>query len=478
MIFPDYPEHLPDLPPEPERRSEDDQPKNADHEPEQRIEPPFALHHEWEQVARPDKPELDEVPKALKTEIGDVDQLPNLLPPEQRLKESEVTPEMRQQWRWLMRQTPVSVNNYYGDPMVQWPDTQKKFEQLIASGHEGPVGMITKGVITPERAAKLAEYRKQGLNIICLVSISELPKEIEPLGDEHRYENIRLLNEHEVPNIAYIRPLMPPYNTSDEVIDRIYEQLDKAGGKVIVVSGFRGDETMVEEMSPDEHVEWTLRVKVITKDVYNKLKQGAEERGIQLFTRTACAVSYLAGQDRAYNPYYNSPNLVKCNELNCPLADTCAPLEKPREGSLELLKHLGYDAEFVPGRGGRRCNISGEDRLKCPSCCTTCYFSTNIPHIQVKNEVNLGDLSFIRFITGVLAMQPNRNDDGSKDIAKVRLPNYPEVENVQALNSWLPIARNIQKCFNCRYCIVDNYYNESGKNQEIGMPPANLIDQI
>ena len=77
--------------------------------------------------------------------------------------------------------------------------------------------------------------RKAGLNIIVLVSISELQK-FEKVPMQHRYENIRQLNEYDIPNIAYVRPLTPPYNTSPEVISRIFARLNAVGARAAVVA--------------------------------------------------------------------------------------------------------------------------------------------------------------------------------------------------------------------------------------------------
>ena len=391
--------------------------------------------------------------------------------------ETEVSEEQKEKWRETLRQLPVAVNNFYGDPVIQWKNTMEKLESLENSRHSGPVGIITKGKLNEAKVAELKDKKEKGLNLVTLVSISELP-DMEGTGSEHRYENIKLLTEAGVPAIAYIRPMMSPFNTSEEVVNKIFSKLKEAGCKMAVTSGFRGDESLVERLSPDERVQWAMRVKVMPGEVFDRVKKYAAENGVQLFTRTACAVAAATGGEKTYNPYYNSRNLVKCSELNCPLQDTCAPISEPKEGSLDLIKRLGFDVEFVSGNKGEACGVSGEDRLRCPSCCTTCYFSKNIPHLEVKGNVNLGDLAFIRFVTGMMAMQPGRNDDGSKDIGSIRFPNYPEIDDAQALNSWWPMSRNIEKCFGCKYCIVSEYYNEGEKNAEVGFPPSELVDRM
>jgi len=253
--------------------------------------------------------------------------------------EKEITEEQKEQWRQILRELPVAVNNFYGDPVIQWKNTIEKLESLEKSRHAGPVGIIMKGKLNEVKVAELKEKKEKGLNLVTLISISELP-ELEGTGSAHRYENIRMLTEAGVPAIAYIRPMMPPFNTSEEIVGKIFSQLKEAGCTSAVTSGFRGDEALVERLAPDERVQWAMRVKVMPGEIFERIKKHAEANGIQLFTRTACAVSAATGSERTYNPYYNSPDLVKCAELNCPIQDTCAPLSEPKEGSLELIKRL------------------------------------------------------------------------------------------------------------------------------------------
>ncbi|MDR1300259.1 MAG: hypothetical protein LBK50_00975 [Candidatus Nomurabacteria bacterium] len=384
---------------------------------------------------------------------------------------------MKEQWKDIMREVPVAVNNFYGDPVVQWADTVSTLNDLAKTEHRGPVGIITKGKMCDRHIKDLSDAAGKGSNIVPLISISEL-SDLEGTPGEHRYENIRKLGEIGLSPIAYVRPLMPPYNTSEAKLEKIFSSVAEAGGKSAVISGFRGDEALIEKMSPDERTEWALRVKIIPNEIYERIKHLSEKYGVQLFTRTACAVAHAVGGERTYNPYYNSPNLVKCDELDCPLRESCGPLLKPREGSMELLRHLGYDVEFVPATSDGLCQVSGAERLKCPSCCTTCYRVPETAHIKVNNDVKLGDLAFIRFVTGIMSMQPGKNDGGDKDVAKITLPNYPEIDNIQGLNSWWPISRNTDKCYGCKYCIVNEYYNENEIGKKIGFPPAELIDKI
>jgi hypothetical protein len=371
--------------------------------------------------------------------------------------------ERLEAWRDLLRHVPVSVNNYYGDPTIQWHNTIEKLDKLLASRHSGPVGIITKGKISATYARQIADFREKGLDIILFFSISELPQ-FEHVAMRHRYDNIAVCNARGIPCVAYVRPMTPPYNTSPEIIDTIFEDLKRVGADAIVSSGFRGDENLIKDMTPDETVRWALHVKLMTKDVFERMRDRALENGMRFFTRTSCAVSYLSKDTRTYNPYYNSPNLVRCDEVRCPLRDTCSSPVVPKEHSLDFMEFLGYEIEYKRGRDDITCRVQPDKRLGCPSCCTTC-FMLDVPRLMVKNANGLGDFTFIRFVTGLIAMKDGCRDDGSKDIGSVHLPSFPEIQDIDCLNTWWPYATVGDKCFD-------------STRKEFGFPPALLLEKI
>lgn len=90
---------------------------------------------------------------------------------------------------------PVSINNLYGDPFfpTQIENTFSKLDELQKDGHNGIVSIITKTEITDRIASILSQYTSC-LNLIILVSISELPFEIEKIKG-FRYNTLKLCNE-------------------------------------------------------------------------------------------------------------------------------------------------------------------------------------------------------------------------------------------------------------------------------------------
>ncbi len=144
----------------------------------------------------PDIPKPGETVEETVEELGD------------SVEQGEVTEEQKEKWREILRQLPVAVNNFYGDPVIQWKNTLEKLGSLETSRHAGPVGIIMKGKLSEKKVAELKEKKGKGLNLVTLISISELP-ELEGTGYAHLYDNKRMLTDAAIPAIAYIRPMMP-----------------------------------------------------------------------------------------------------------------------------------------------------------------------------------------------------------------------------------------------------------------------------
>jgi hypothetical protein len=362
-----------------------------------------------------------------------------------------------------LRAMPVAVNCYYGDPTLQWQDTVAKLRGLAATGHVGPVAVITKGAIGPNRAKELAGIGLPGL--VVMISISELPKGFELVGHNHRYETLRNLRQAGVRSFAAVRPLTPPYNTTEEVLTRIFQRLQAAGCETACVSGFRGDESLVEAMRPSDQVQWVLRVKQMTG--FESVLRIAGENGVRLFTRVSCAVSHLMGAAGTYNPYWGSPQLVRCGEIGCPMRETCGPVE-PGQQELDWLRRVGYDLEFQT-YPRQVCGFSTENRLNCRSCCTTCFVQRQ-PRVLVRNAETLGDLAFCRFVLGgTLCVKPGMVDGGEEDVGEVKILSNRVGRTLHTINTWWVWSRSLEKCFGCKYCVSSLYPKIS-----VGCAPAEL----
>ena len=106
------------------------------------------------------------------------------------------TKKQLNQWKDLLRDLPVSVNNFYGDPTLQQLNTLGKLENLLKEKHRGPVGLITKGKLTQKQLVQLFDkpvesggfslYKQTAINIG--QRVSELTKNISIFKTEPKNE--------------------------------------------------------------------------------------------------------------------------------------------------------------------------------------------------------------------------------------------------------------------------------------------------
>jgi hypothetical protein len=357
---------------------------------------------------------------------------------------------------------PVAVNNLYGDPFfpTQTDDTFKKLEQLRASGHKGVVGIITKSELTDDQVAQIRSFMP-ALNIVVLVSMSGLDGTLEHTTG-HRENSLARCIDKGIPCIAYLRPFIPKYNTSDSSIRELFARIHSSGAKVAVLAGLRGNDEILAKSginSGEERREWSYRVKIVPKDVRKAVEK--YKGGLLVLERTSCGIAYVLGMDHSYNPYYFSPQLARC--YNCPLESTChkkASTFVPDEKDMEFLQALGYQPKLVYKGIHEMCHVDPAKRTECVSCCTGCFI-THRESIELRPDfsLNLGDISFCRHLLGgKLVHHVNTFDHEEQDIAHPKNPFLSDFP-IYMLNSWWSFSRNIRQCYNCTYCIVTAYDN-------------------
>lgn len=356
---------------------------------------------------------------------------------------------------------PIAVNNLYGDPFfpTQIDDTFQKLDQLEKYGHQGIVGIITKSEISDSNIKKLSQYN---LNLVVLVSMSGLENTHE-FTKGVREKTLTRCEKYHIPCIAYIRPFIPRYNTSEEQIKILFDRIRGAiAHPVAVISGLRGNDEILGRsgIKESEKKEWSYRVKIVPKNVRDAINQYGS--GVLIFERTSCGVAYVLGKDHSYNPYYYSPQLARC--FNCPLQKTCfnqRKLYRPIQSDIELLNMLGYRASIVYQGREELCSVQPEKRTECVSCCTGCFIVKH-ESIAINPDLtpNLGDISFCRHLLGGrLVHHQGTFDQQEKDIARPKNPLLKDLP-IYMLNSWWSFSRNIPSCYSCTYCIVTAYDND------------------
>lgn len=123
----------------------------------------------------------------------------------------------------LFRLAPVCVNAELGDPFqpTQWEGTRRRLAEMVITHHAGPVGLITKSIVTDEQIDWLNQYTK-GLNLILFFSVTGMTERYPLEKTIEGIKNFSLKSNSARPTI-FIRPIIPGKNDDIEILRPIVE---------------------------------------------------------------------------------------------------------------------------------------------------------------------------------------------------------------------------------------------------------------
>lgn len=302
-----------------------------------------------------------------------------------------------------LKKIPVSINNAFGDPGIQWKNTLEKLADLESTQHEGPVGIITKSTITKDRAKALSEF---DLKIAVLQSVSNLPQIIEPPKYSNRLISIENLTNAGVATLPYFRPIIPGFNDSDEIIKKTMQDTSNAGAKALVYSGLLGTKSVlgllekktgVKINPPEGYSQWQEDHKLISKKTEAKIKQYATENNIYTFKKTSCGITYVLDLDHDFNVHYTKPEKYDCE--SCVNLEKCTDnaIEQNNKNPTEILKIIGAIGKLEENQYEGPCKL--ED--VCNKACASCTNSKG-RILRLNGEYTQGEIGLVRWMTNTV----------------------------------------------------------------------------
>lgn len=246
--------------------------------------------------------------------------------------------------------TPIAIGNMATDPFLKGSKavTFDLLKGLDGLGCSNSVGLITKRPVSKGDMDFLESLSH--LDVIVFVTYSEMPRKIEPIGNEKRRKTLRELSRSRIKTVLYWRPIIEGYNTDAERMRRVLE-MGNEYADAFVVSGLRGSAPVLAyleslgvrmEGGPDpEH-------KAMPESAIERILELCARWGIKtpLFRGTSCAVSYLKGAPD-YNAHWANPG--KNCTTTCPALQkqTCSHAARPEKEKVErLLGRIGRTGSF------------------------------------------------------------------------------------------------------------------------------------
>ena len=251
--------------------------------------------------------------------------------PEQTQDVAEAVEALIRHPNFRANETPVSINNSSTDPLLPAvkPSTFKAIGLLDSKHLRNPFAIISKLELKPKDVEFLQELRF--VRPIMFVSLSLMPKNIEPAPIPPRLRTLRRISLSRIPCVLYFRPIVKDLNDSPEVISTVL-RIGARYCDAICIGSLR--------VSPEIRTQMTIRGVQIDNyedDFHRKLfLNDIEDRilgiydqmklSVPLFKHSSCAVSYLLTSAN-YNFLFNNPekNCVR----TCPASqqNLCRPQE-------------------------------------------------------------------------------------------------------------------------------------------------------
>lgn len=180
-------------------------------------------------------------------------------------------------YRNILKNIPVSINNIIGDPFIpnQVEDTFFKLDSLKKSGHKGPISIITKSRLDAAMFSRLIDYQNLA-NLIIFYTLTGMDEGGTPFKERVEvYKELARIMPH---TVLLYRPIIKDCNDSLEIIKSIMD-ICKETGTNLVYTGFY-------DQNKEKFLDYRTEAKIV---------QYANEMGVKIFSKSACATSAILG---------------------------------------------------------------------------------------------------------------------------------------------------------------------------------------
>jgi DNA repair photolyase len=244
--------------------------------------------------------------------------------PEQVQDVVEAVEALIQHPAFRANETPVSINNSSTDPLLPAvrKSTFKAIELLELKRLRNPFSLISKLELKQAEIEFLENLRF--VRPIMFVSLSLIPRHIEPTPIAPRLRNLQKLSETRIPCVLYFRPVVKGWNDSPEIIEAALT-IGQTYCDAICIGSLRVSPEIRMELSKRgvqiETYKNDFHLKNFSSDIENRILRTYEQMklGIPLFKHSSCAVSYIL-RTANYNLLFKNP------DKNC--LRTCPALQQ------------------------------------------------------------------------------------------------------------------------------------------------------
>ena len=301
-----------------------------------------------------------------------------------------------------LKNIPVAVNLFYGDPLIQRMHTLNLLNRLEENGHRGPVVVITKGDLSRFPTKSNGERWKLDLHI----GVSTFGVD-SPYDGGSMEQFLNNLYKAEILNYKFnieFRPIIKGINDSPEVIENIMQLASKFNVPVgycgLQVPKFLMTKIAEEGLpfEPYENLPFGLK-KYISPEVEHTIWEMADKYGVKVFVKTSCLLASQHGYERDFNAHYYRPNEVHCDR--CPMFKSCRKFKNKLDRRTQKIGMVLPWAEAkLVRKDTEPCLLCKTDICKIPS--PDCEgLKGNV--IKLPDGLTRADIRMVKWLTGYMA---------------------------------------------------------------------------
>ncbi len=238
---------------------------------------------------------------------------------------------------FVPNETPLSINNSSTDCLL--PEVKHStFEAIQALDSKclaNPFVLITKLHFDEDEIRYLSQLKY--LKIIIFVSLSFLPRHIEPTLNNHRIKTIKMLSHAKIPCVIYYRPIIMTLNDSDSTIKKVLT-IGQRYCEAVCIGPLKMSTEISEQLNIRginiEAYHGANNANLIAHEIESKILEVHKKYDLHVpvFKHSSCALSLILKSPN-YNFLFKNPQrncLVTCPEVQRKI---CQPLTSKRKMS-------------------------------------------------------------------------------------------------------------------------------------------------
>jgi hypothetical protein len=291
---------------------------------------------------------------------------------------------------------PIAINLFYGDPLIQKDLTLKYLLELEKENHQGPVVIITKGLL---KHFDLPDDLELDLHLAFSTFGIWWGNNYDDFSHSITERNIETFKRryYKYHKSIEFRPICYGINDSPEIIENVFK-LAYNNNMAIGYSGLQGVPELVKywdenniDLKPYPGFKFGHK-KSISNEVQQIFDEFSDKYKVPIFRKTSCLISYTHNLERDYNAHYYRPTEMNCDK--CVMKSKCFSFKDNQQTDFKDI--VPFDFEIIE-KQNHECILKKKNICEFP---TDDCSKISGKIIKIDKKLTTADVRVIKWLTG------------------------------------------------------------------------------